>query len=339
MVEFITFISQIIPHFNWVDLIILAVIFFYGLEGYSLGFYPALLDLIAFIAAFLTGLSFYNFLAKFLIVYLNLSPGISNAIGFFVIAFITEIVVSYLLKILLIDTVFFEKSDQKEKTERMINNLLGIIPSVLSAVVLITFILALIITLPLSTFLKTSVAESKMGGRFVTNTQWLSKNINNVFSGAVNEALTFLTVNPESDESVDLNFNLEKVSIDQQAEQKMIEMVNSEREKRGLSPVVKNNLLTEVGRKHCEDMFKRGYFSHYTPEGRTPFDRMAEADIVFVYAGENLAYAPNTELAMEGLMQSPGHRANILSHNFGKIGVGVINGGVYGEMFCQEFTD
>jgi len=38
-------------------------------------------------------------------------------------------------------------------------------------------------------------------------------------------------------------------------------------------------------------------------------------------------------------MQSPGHRANILSANFGRIGVGVIDGGIYGQMYCQEFTD
>jgi uncharacterized protein YkwD len=38
-------------------------------------------------------------------------------------------------------------------------------------------------------------------------------------------------------------------------------------------------------------------------------------------------------------MNSPGHRANILSANFGRIGIGVIDGGIYGEIFCQEFKD
>ena len=66
---------------------------------------------------------------------------------------------------------------------------------------------------------------------------------------------------------------------------------------------------------------------------------MTEANIVFTYAGENLALAPSVDLAMKGLMQSPGHKANILSTNFHRVGVGVIDGGIYGEMFCQEFTD
>ena len=119
----------------------------------------------------------------------------------------------------------------------------------------------------------------------------------------------------------------------------MLNLVNKERTSRGLRPVLADNLLREVGRNHCKDMFERGYFSHYTPEGLSPFDRMAEADVIFNYAGENLALAPNVTVAMQGLMQSPGHKANILSPNFGRIGVGVIDGGIYGEMFCQEFAN
>ncbi len=86
-------------------------------------------------------------------------------------------------------------------------------------------------------------------------------------------------------------------------------------------------------------MLARGYFSHYTPEGLSPFDRMAKANIAFIAAGENLAFAPNVTLAMQGLMQSPGHRANILSKDFGRVGIGVLDAGIYGEMFVQEFKD
>ena len=86
-------------------------------------------------------------------------------------------------------------------------------------------------------------------------------------------------------------------------------------------------------------MLARGYFSHYTPEGLSPFDRMNQAHISFTYAGENLAFSANVQLAMQGLMNSPGHKANILSSHYHKIGIGVIDAGIYGEMFDQEFTD
>jgi uncharacterized protein YkwD len=56
-------------------------------------------------------------------------------------------------------------------------------------------------------------------------------------------------------------------------------------------------------------------------------------------AGENLAYAPSVAIAHEGLMNSPGHRENILRASFNKLGVGVIDAGVNGKMFCQEFTN
>ena len=86
-------------------------------------------------------------------------------------------------------------------------------------------------------------------------------------------------------------------------------------------------------------MFNKSYFSHYTPDGKSPFDRMKAAGVQYLTAGENLAYAPNVEIAHQGLMNSPGHRENILRPEFGKLGVGVIDGGLSGEMFCQEFSD
>ena len=66
---------------------------------------------------------------------------------------------------------------------------------------------------------------------------------------------------------------------------------------------------------------------------------MDKAGIHFQAAGENLALAPNINLAHQGLMNSPGHRANILSPDFKKVGIGVIDGGIYGEMFVQEFSN
>ena len=59
----------------------------------------------------------------------------------------------------------------------------------------------------------------------------------------------------------------------------------------------------------------------------------------FAIIGENLALAPTTELAHRGLMDSPGHRANILSPQYGRVGIGVAEGGLHGKMFAQEFAD
>ena len=155
----------------------------------------------------------------------------------------------------------------------------------------------------------------------------------------LNETLNFLTVEPKSDETIQLHYKLTNGTVDAKAEQQMFQLVNQQRVSAGLDPLIFDDSLRDVARAHSNDMFKRGYFSHYTPEGLSPFDRMQKAGINYQYAGENLALAPSTALAMQGLMNSPGHRANILSPNFHKVGIGVIDGGIYGEMYTQDFTN
>ena len=119
----------------------------------------------------------------------------------------------------------------------------------------------------------------------------------------------------------------------------MLDLVNRERTQRGLQPLETDGELRLLARAHAADMFKRGYFAHNTPEGLNPFDRMREANIPFTVAGENLALAPTLDMAHDGLMNSPGHRANILNDQFTKIGIGVLDGGIYGKMFVQDFTN
>ena len=66
---------------------------------------------------------------------------------------------------------------------------------------------------------------------------------------------------------------------------------------------------------------------------------MTEAGVKFRTAGENLALAPTLQLAHTGLMNSPGHRANILRPEFGRLGIGIMDGGFRGIMVSQEFRN
>ncbi|MDO8582901.1 MAG: CvpA family protein [bacterium] len=315
---------------NWVDYLILAVFAFYAYEGYSSGFLASLLDLANFILSFLLGLKFYGLIAGILISKFALPQGISDAIGFFIVTFATEILIGILIK------KFLNFEPDILKT---LNRWSGTLPGVLSGIILISFILTLIVALPISAPIKRSISSSKIGNLLLTNSQGLEKSLNSVFGGVISETINFLTIEPKGDENVTLNFKTSNVFPDSAAEQYMFKLVNKERRSRGLGELVFDDQLRDVGRSHCKDMFARGYFSHYTPEGLSPFDRMEEAGIIYQEAGENLALSPNTDIAMQGLMNSPGHKANILSPDFGRIGVGVIDGGIYGEMFCQEFTD
>lgn len=315
---------------NWIDYSILAILIFYAYEGYSSGFVRALLDLTNFILSFLIGLRFYGLIAGILMQKFSMPQGFSAAIGFFIVTFAAEIIIGLLIRNFLSFELPFLKN---------LNKTLGILPGIFSGAILVSFILVLVVALPIATPIKRSVSLSKVGSFLLSNTQGWEKQLNNVFGGAINETINFLTVEPKGNEIVSLNFKTKDVRPDPSAEQYMLKLVNKERTSRGLKEVVFDDELSQVGRKHCRDMFERGYFSHYTPEGFSPFDRMDDAGVIYNSAGENLALSPNTDIAMQGLMNSPGHKANILSTNFGRLGVGVIDGGIYGEMFCQEFTD
>lgn len=124
-----------------------------------------------------------------------------------------------------------------------------------------------------------------------------------------------------------------------QLERQMISLINQERGKRGLKPLAADPELTAVARRHSSDMLLRRYFSHINPEGQGPFERMRTAHVAYRSAAENIALAPTLEMAHTLLMGSQGHRENILFKGFGRLGVGIIDGGTRGIMICQEFRD
>lgn len=117
----------------------------------------------------------------------------------------------------------------------------------------------------------------------------------------------------------------------------MINLVNQERVSRGLAPLKVDMQLVETARLKSKDMVDNGYFAHQSPNLGSPFDMMRRAGVGYRYAGENLAGAPEVETAHRNLMNSPGHRANILSPNYTHIGIGIVDGSQYGQIFTQHF--
>lgn len=120
-------------------------------------------------------------------------------------------------------------------------------------------------------------------------------------------------------------------------ERQMLDLVNQERLAAGQRPLQVDMTLVELARMKAQDMIDKGYFAHQSPTYGSPFEMIRAAGIKYLYAGENLAGAPMVESAHENLMNSPGHRANILNSNYTKVGIGVVDGGPYGKMFVQLF--
>jgi uncharacterized protein YkwD len=265
--------------------------------------------------------------------------GFAHAASFFLIAFLGEIVINILFRYLLRYFPTFHSHRRVFRFFGTIDHFLGIIPGSVSAFIVLSFLLTVIVSLPSSPLVKRLVTGSNIGSKLIANTSLFESRLNDIFGGALNETLNYITVEPQSNEVVDLHFKVRDGTVEVDAEEQMLTTVNREREANGLQPVIMDMQLRKLARSHSLDMFQRGYFSHYTPDGLSPFDRMNAANIEYTYAGENLALAPSTDLAMQGLMNSPGHRANILNPNFNKIGIGAIDGGIYGIMFSQEFTN
>jgi uncharacterized protein YkwD len=123
-------------------------------------------------------------------------------------------------------------------------------------------------------------------------------------------------------------------------EREVFRLTNIEREKEGLSPLRWNDTLASVARAHSADMANRGYFDHTNPDGLSPFDRMTNAGYLYSSAAENIAAGQYTPQAVvDGWMNSPGHRANILNAGLTELGVGFVNvsGSEYVRYWTQAF--
>jgi uncharacterized YkwD family protein len=122
-------------------------------------------------------------------------------------------------------------------------------------------------------------------------------------------------------------------------EQKVVELTNQERTKAGLQPLkADNSTLSKMARAKSQDMSDKNYFDHQSPIYGSPFDMMKKFGISYKTAGENIAAGQKTpEEVVQGWMNSPGHRANILNASFTTIGVGYVQGGSYGSYWTQEF--
>ncbi len=104
--------------------------------------------------------------------------------------------------------------------------------------------------------------------------------------------------------------------VESRLETRTFALANGARRQAGLPDLEMRLDLVDVARDHAADMARRGYFSHYTPEGAGPGDRAVRAGVEFEAYAENLARVRNAvtpgEAAVDGWLRSPGHRRNLL---------------------------
>ncbi|HZJ57100.1 MAG TPA: CAP domain-containing protein [Clostridia bacterium] len=118
----------------------------------------------------------------------------------------------------------------------------------------------------------------------------------------------------------------------------MLDMVNQERIKAGLKPLAWDSDLANVAQVKAKDMSDNNYFDHNSPTYGSPFEMMKKFGITYRAAGENLAGSGGVDRAHVGLMNSEGHRKNILNPNFTHLGIGVEKSTRYGYVYVQMFV-
>lgn len=317
---------------NWVDFFILAVLAVFTYEGVGRSFLNECLDLIAFFTAFFSSLLLYGQASKLIELQFQLPHSLANIFGFLVVWFLVESLLFLVIRLLLFRTKQVLRFD-----ERM--NKFSPIPAFFRGLLFISLMLLMTGTFPLQPQIKKAVSNSVLGSHLLYGVEKVEAPFRSVFGGLSQDTLSFLTVKPHSDESVNLGFSLNDFFPNEKLELQMFDLVNTERTKRGIPTLTIDPNLREIARAHSADMFQRGYFAHHTPEGKNVADRADAAGIKYLVIGENLAYAPSLDLAHQGLMNSQGHRENILSLEYHKIGIGIMDGKEYGLMITQVFSN
>jgi uncharacterized protein YkwD len=150
-----------------------------------------------------------------------------------------------------------------------------------------------------------------------------------------------------SDDGIDVlssPFNPDYTEEEQQLQQAIHERMNEVRAENGVQQIRHDSAIAGVAQNHSEDMRDRDFFSHKNPDGDEPQDRLRQAGVTCRASGENLAYREDysstdetAEAIVEQLMNSPGHRENILREGWSSQGIGVE---IYGsnvwvtQVFC-----
>lgn len=327
-------ICSLLSHmeFNLVDGILILVVLLSLYTGWRRGFLLGTMDLLVLIGSLVGAFFLYPFLAAFFEHYTRWMGVWTAPLAFIIMCVLVRLVLSAFSNFLL-------QQFSDDAHVHGVNRLLGLAPGFVKGLLYAGIVAALLLALPISDSLSTKTRESPLAAQLIPPVEWAESKLSPVFDDAIKRSMNKLTVEPNSHETVNLHFTVANPKLRPDLEAKMLVLVNEERSKAGLPPVQADLEMAVVARKHSKDMFAKGYFAHVNLEKKDPFDRMRDEGVRFLTAGENLALAQTLSLAHRGLMNSPGHRANILQKSFGRLGIGIYDGGIYGLMVTQNFRN
>ncbi len=317
---------------NLLDLLLATGIVFSAFQGIRKGFLATSIELITWVGSLILCFLTYPYVSVFFKDVMHFS----NA-WILPVSFICTIILIRLFFTYVVDRILHLIPDEYYLTA--INKWAGILPGFVKGWIYALIITAALVLLPLGIDIKTTTQESLLTQKLVKQLEKIQAGFTPFLTGLGKNSISNVAIEPGSGEFVKLGFTVERAKRRPDLEAAMLVLINRERAKRHLIPLKADPEIAEVALLHSQDMFKRGYFSHFSPERKDPFDRLHALNVEFITAGENLALAPTLTVAHAGLMKSPGHRANILNTAFGRVGIGILDGGLHGLMITQNFRN
>jgi uncharacterized protein YkwD/uncharacterized membrane protein required for colicin V production len=318
---------------NAVDLLIVAALVLAAATGIRAGFIATLFRLITWVVAIPVALVLQGPLGSLLTGVL--AAPVARTLAFVFVLLLVESGFGVLGSLAIAPLV---RRLHADRVMRIADRVLGIVPSIVRTLVIAAVALAAALVLPVGNDVRTAIDASRIGQVLVQQVAAAQPALGALAGGADDSAPLFVTkLGADETQKLDLPDGL-VLTPDPDAEQEMLKLLNDERTSRGLAALVLDPRLVPVARQHSEEMFQLKYFGHQSPVTGSPFDRLAAAKITYTRAGENLAYAHSVAVAHRGLMESPGHRENILRPEFTRVGIGVISAGSYDRMFTQLFV-
>ena len=315
---------------NIIDVILIIVISLAIYSGWKKGFIQSLTELTIWLGSFLLAFFVSEYIVRLFLFY-NIN-GIWVRPVFFIVLLLGF---SQLISIIC-DRL--NSNIAEEAHFHWANKVSGIVPGLISGIVYSSLISFFVLSYPMGN-LSQRTKDSKLASMLNKQNEWPGKLLAEMAADIGFRPPNNFTVHTRGTEIVSLPFKTNEFRPRPDLEIRMLGLINNERKKAGLKIMTFDKKLAGVATKHSADMLQRGYFSHYTPEGKSPFDRMRSDRVRFLIAGENLALAQTLQSAHEGLMESPVHKANILHISFERAGIGILDAGVHGIIVTQNFRN
>lgn len=327
--------DYLVAQLNWIDWGVLVVLLIFAAGGLARGFLFGVLDLAGLVVAVGVAELGYRQVAAALPELSAVPVPLATSAAFLGLFLVAAVVISVAIALLrrVVDP-FIGFLGPVAILERG----LGLLPGLVKGGVFATMLVVPFSLFPVLPGVTDAVEHSLIGSRLASLAVDAAPELEAVL-GRPDAGGHPYPAPPKPDETIKLQLgSLGALAPDPAAEEQMLELLNRERAGAGLAPLALDRELRDVARRHSQEMFDLGYFSHTSPVTGSPADRIQRAGIEARLAGENLAFAPSVRIAHAGLMNSPGHRANILRPEFTRVGIGVIRSERQGRMFSQAFA-